>query len=116
MTGVNREDLLDLRVARHRLAEIDRHPDRLVGGAQLAAALDALLERVGHQRCSLILPGTVRSPGVRKLGRKWREQTHGCWCSAWRLLRDGSWRVWRGGRWTTPEPGELRVRYPRRSR
>lgn len=65
---------------------------------------------VAHHSCTFILPALTRqNVGARtwkKLPRWMREQTHGCWCSAWRLTERG-WRVWRRGRWSIPRPSEI---------
>ena len=58
-----------------------------------------------HLNCTFILPGKSYPDSP----KKWlQERTHGCWCSAWKLLPNGEWRIWRKSRWCRPKPGELR--------
>lgn len=60
-----------------------------------------------HFVCTAILPSIPRDKLPEQCPRWWRERTHGCWCSAWRMTRNGL-RVWRGGRWAKPKPGEVK--------
>lgn len=65
-----------------------------------------------HRNCTVILPGR---PAPEAPKRWMRERTHGCWCSAWRELKNGELRVWRRGAWRKPCKGELRnVKHPER--
>lgn len=64
-------------------------------------------ERFGHRNCTFILPAIAGHELPKGSPAWWRERTHGCWCSSWRLTSRG-WRVRRKGRWAKPRPGELR--------
>lgn len=71
-------------------------------------------ERFSHRNCTFILDerpkpfGPRVHPYLRRgFPRFLRERTHGCWCSSWRLTRNGM-RIWRRGAWRKPKPGELR--------
>jgi len=58
-----------------------------------------------HLNCTYILPGRSFPEGR----ERWmRERTHGCWCSAWKLLANGQYRIWRCGAWRKPKSGEVR--------
>ncbi len=61
----------------------------------------------GHRNCTLILPAPSASQLPTAAPRWMFERTHGCWCSGWRMTRNGM-RVWRCGAWCKPKPGELR--------
>lgn len=63
-----------------------------------------------HLNCTYILPSPARTKFRKnpKTPRCYRERTHGCWCSSWRLLKNGEYRVWRRGAWRKPKPGEVR--------
>lgn len=62
----------------------------------------------GHFNCSLILPGEMRRVSFGQASPPWwAGRTHGCWCSSWRLTKNG-FRIWRRGAYRKPKPGELR--------
>ena len=59
-----------------------------------------------HLNCTYIMPSRLRK---RATDPRWlRERTHGCWCSSWKLLKNGEYRIWRRGAWRKPKPGEVR--------
>ena len=60
-----------------------------------------------HRACTFILPDGRKHPWPAMAPRFLRERTHGCWCSSWRLTRNGL-RVWRRGAWRKALPGDLR--------
>lgn len=65
-------------------------------------------ESFGHKGCTVICADTGRA-WPRTAPKFIRERTHGCWCSSWRLTRNGL-RVWRQGRWQKPRPREVQRR------
>lgn len=62
-----------------------------------------------HRRCTYILDGrpSLSVASDPRYPRFLRERTHGCWCSSWKLIDDGTWRVWRRGRWVRPKHREV---------
>lgn len=61
------------------------------------------MKHYSHRNCTFILPNDNR--GLSSIYTP--KRTHGCWCSAWRLTRNGM-RIWRRGAWRKAKPGELR--------
>lgn len=78
-------------------------------GVREPGSLAVTEKRFSHRNCSFILPGRVegRQMYVEGLPQHVRERTHGCWCSSWRMSRNGL-RIWRRGAWRKPKSGELR--------
>jgi hypothetical protein len=103
---MSRIDTLDVEVAVRRLSELVTNARFIVTGRQLAAELDTLLERVSHRGCTILLSSGYGSTAAVLPA----DRTHGCWCSSWKLLPDGTWRQWRRGRWCRPVAGDVRVR------
>lgn len=61
-----------------------------------------------HHACTAILPSLDARHLPPDAPRWMREQTHGCYCSAWLINADGSLAVWRGGAWQAPSRGEVK--------
>jgi hypothetical protein len=62
---------------------------------------------VSHRNCTWILPDGHQWTNRDCLPKWVQKRTHGCWCSSWRLLKNGEWRIWRDGAYRKPKPGEL---------
>lgn len=60
-----------------------------------------------HRNCTAILPASTKRRKDDRVPQWYREQTHGCWCSVWKLDEDGQWWVWRDGQWRKPNNGEM---------
>ncbi len=58
-----------------------------------------------HFACTRIMPA-LKLPQSKY---QWaREQTHGCWCSAWKQKPDGTFLHWRDYAWKEPIPGSIK--------
>lgn len=65
-------------------------------------------QHFSHRACTFILPdGEHNHPPGRPAPRWLLERTHGCWCSSWKMTRNGL-RIRRRGSWRKANPGELR--------
>jgi hypothetical protein len=61
---------------------------------------------IAHSACTFILPSLSAAFAPKNAPRWMTERTHGCWCSSWRMTRNGL-RVWRRGAWRKPKRGEV---------
>lgn len=61
-----------------------------------------------HHGCTAILPSVSAVHAPPNAPQWMREQTHGCWCSAWRIGHGGRFMVYRRGGWREPARGEVK--------